>query len=480
VSDHGSAQRPIFVVDDEETVLRTVQRSLHLHGFQKVETCDDPRRVMALLAERPVSLLLLDLVMPHVSGEQILEQVAERFPALPVIVVTAEGDVRSVVRCMKLGAADYLVKPVSAEQLVATINKTLEQQAIREENERLKERFFATEIENREAFSEIVTCDPAMLRMFAYLEAIARGSQPVLVVGETGTGKELVARALHAASGRDGRFVAVNVSGLDDTVFSDTLFGHEAGAFTGAAKARKGLIETAGTGTLFLDEIGDLAEAAQVKLLRLLQEREYHPLGSDAPRRLRARVVAATHRDPTELRQDLYFRLRSYHVRIPPLRERLGDVPLLVERFLRAAAADLGIDPPSLSPEVLSCLMRHGFPGNVRELQAVIHDAVARQRRGAVSLDVIRELTGMAPGALPPPAAVPAGGAGAAGDDAASPQPILDREAWKRLERENILAALRQAGWKVAASGGAADLLGMKPSTLTSRMKALGIFREEP
>jgi len=311
LSDHGTAQRPIFVVDDEETVLRTVQRSLHLHGFQRVETCADPRQVMALLAERPVSLLLLDLVMPHVSGEQILEQVAERFPALPVIVVTAEGDVRSVVRCMKLGAADYLVKPVSAEQLVATINKTLEQQAIREENERLKERFFATEIENRKAFSEIVTCDAAMLRMFAYLEAIAKGSQPVLVLGETGTGKELVARALHAASGRDGKFVAVNVSGLDDTVFSDTLFGHEAGAFTGAAKERKGLIETAGTGTLFLDEIGDLAEAAQVKLLRLLQEREYHPLGSDTPRRLRARVVAATHRDPTELRQDLYFRLRS-------------------------------------------------------------------------------------------------------------------------------------------------------------------------
>jgi transcriptional regulator with GAF, ATPase, and Fis domain len=308
--------------------------------------------------------------------------------------------------------------------------------------------------------------------MFAYLEAIAKGSQPVLVVGETGTGKELVARALHAASGRDGRFVGVNVSGLDDTVFSDTLFGHEAGAFTGAAKERKGLIETAGTGTLFLDEIGDLAEAAQVKLLRLLQEREYHPLGSDVPRRLRARVVAATHRDPTELRQDLYFRLRSYHVRIPPLRERLGDVPLLVECFLRAAAADLGIAPPSLSPEVLSCLMRHDFPGNVRELQAVIHDAVARQRRGAVSLVVIRELTGMAPGAPPPPAAVPAGVAG--------PQPILDREAWKRLERENILAALRQAGWKVAAAGGAADLLGMKPSTLTSRMKALGIVREEP
>jgi DNA-binding NtrC family response regulator len=468
MSERGTVQ-PIFVVDDEEAVLRSVQRSLQLYGFQEVETCADPRQVLAILAERPVSLLLLDLVMPHVSGEQILAQVAERFPALPVVVVTAEDDVRSVVRCMQLGAADYLVKPVSAEQLVATINKTLEQQAVRDENERLKERFFATGLENREAFSAIVTRDAAMLRMFAYLEAIARGSQPVLVVGETGTGKELVARALHTASGRDGRFVAVNVSGLDDTVFSDTLFGHQAGAFTGAHKERKGLIETAGTGTLFLDEIGDLSEAAQVKLLRLIQEREYHPLGSDAPRRLHARVVAATHRDPSQLRQDLYFRLRSHHVRIPPLRERRGDIPLLVERFLRAAADDLGIDPPSLPPAALSCLLRYDFPGNVRELQAVIHDAVARQRRGTVPLEVIRELTGIAADAdlLPAPAE-------------AGAMPILDRAAWKRLERENILAALRQAGWNVSATGGAAELLGMKPSTLTSRMKALGIRREEP
>ena len=294
----------ILVVDDDEVVLRTVGRVLRHQGYL-VDTCADPREVAGLLAAKPYALMLLDLAMPHLDGSAVLAETVQRFPGVAVVVVTADQDARSVVQCMKAGAADYLVKPVRAEELVATVTKTLEQQAVREENARLRAHFLDLELENPSAFAAIVTGDPVMLRMFAYLEAVARGTQPVLVLGETGTGKELVARALHLTGGRSGPFVAVNVAGLDDAVFSDTLFGHRAGAFTGAIKDRAGMVEAAGSGTLFLDEIGDLPEASQVKLLRLVQEREYLPLGSDTPRRLRARVVAATHRDPTRLRQEV-------------------------------------------------------------------------------------------------------------------------------------------------------------------------------
>jgi transcriptional regulator with PAS, ATPase and Fis domain len=189
--------------------------------------------------------------------------------------------------------------------------------------------------------------------------------------------------------------VAVHVAGLDDTMFSDTLFGHTPGSFTGASGPRKGMIEQAGAGTLFLDEIGDLAEPSQVKLLRLLQEGEYFPLGSDRPGRLRARVVAATHREASRLRQDLYYRLRAYHVRIPPLRERLGDLPLLVDHFLALAADDLGKPKPTVPPELYVYLAGHAFPGNVRELRSMVFDSVARHESGVMSLASFLEQLGM-------------------------------------------------------------------------------------
>ncbi len=411
-------------------------------------------------------MVLLDLIMPHLRGEEILERISELTPELPVIVVTAEQDVRSAVRCMRLGAVDYLVKPVDGDQLVAAVERTLEQSALQWENRRLREQFFTDQLQNPEAFADIVTADPAMRRLFGYLEAISRGSQPVLVTGETGTGKELVARALHRVSGRDGPFVAVDVAGLDDAVFADTLFGHRRGAFTGAEGARAGRIERAGEGTLFLDEIGDLSAASQVKLLRLVQEREYYPLGTDRPRRLRARVVAATHRDPAALRRDLYYRLRSYRVRLPTLRQRPGDLPLLVDHFLAAAAKDLGKGRPEVSPELFGRLAGHRFPGNVRELQAMVFDAVARHRAGPLPLEPFLEPLAGEPEAGPAAAiAAPATGR------------ILTQEEWRRLERQNLTAALRQAGGKVSGPGGAAELLGMKPTTLASRLKALRIER---
>jgi len=239
-----------------------------------------------------------------------------------------------------------------------------------------------------------------MRSIFQYVEAIARTSLPVLITGETGVGKELIARALHRLSGRSGEFVAVNVAGVDDTLFSDTLFGHRRGAFTGADRDRKGLIEQAQNGTLFLDEIGDLRPESQVKLLRLLAEGKYYPLGADMPKLSDARIVVATHRDLRALQQtgsfrkDLFYRLQAHHVHIPPLRERPEDIPILAAHFLEAAARTLGKKPPTAPKELFPLLQSYPFPGNVRELEAMVFDAVSRHKGGTLSLETFKDRTG--------------------------------------------------------------------------------------
>ena len=384
----------ILAVDDEEAVLNGVRRTLRAEGFENVLMCRDPRDVEPLLDAEPVSLILLDLMMPHIGGRELLERIAASHPEIPVIVVTAEQDVRTAVDCMKSGAYDYLLKPAGGPELMAVISRALEHRELREENARLRSKLLQEELTRPELFDEIITVDAAMFGLFAYLEVIAGGSNPVLICGETGSGKELFARAIHNLSSRRGPFVAVNVAGLDDTMFSDTLFGHKPGAFTGAVGIRKGMIEAAGRGTLFLDEIGDLSEASQVKLLRVLQEREYHTLGDDAPKRLEARVVAATHQDPAKLRRDLYFRLRAYHVRIPPLRERTGDLPSLVNHFVREASHDLDRKPPVVPERLYRSLSHYDFPGNVRELRALVFDAVARHTEGPLPIEPFLEAIG--------------------------------------------------------------------------------------
>ncbi len=248
-----------------------------------------------------------------------------------------------------------------------------------------------------EAFAEIITRDQAMRAMFRYAEAIARSTHPVLITGETGTGKDLVARALHRLSGRSGEFVAVNVAGLDDTMFSDTLFGHTKGSYTGADRSRDGLIASAAEGTLFLDEIGDLTVASQVKLLRLLQDGTFYPLGADRPRQSRARVVVATNCDVVQavsartFRQDLYYRLRTHHLTLPPLRERAEDLPLLVTHFLKKAARTFGKPAPIVPLALHQLLNSYDFPGNVRELEAMVVDAVARHRGATLSLQSFKD-----------------------------------------------------------------------------------------
>lgn len=371
---------PILLVDDEEFALASYGMNLRYAGLTNTISVSDPRQVEAIVLGQPLALVLLDLSMPHLRGEELLQVIQRQRPGLPVIIVTGENDVEKAVACMRAGAADYLVKPVERALLLASVREHLSR----------REAYAPQSPSRAEPFAGVVGAEPAMVKVMAQAVAVAVSDQPVLIVGETGAGKEMFAQAIHAASSRSGKFVGVNVAGLDEAMFADTLFGHRKGAFTGATQARAGLIEEAAGGTLFLDEIGDVSPGSQLKLLRVLQEGEYYPLGADAPKRSDVRLVTATNQPlgaamgEGRFREDLYFRLRTHLLTIPPLRERPGDLAALSAHFLAKAGARLGQGRPVLRPEVLPLLAGYEFPGNVRELEAMVFNAVALHPKGDI------------------------------------------------------------------------------------------------
>jgi DNA-binding NtrC family response regulator len=386
------SESPVLLVADEPQLCDTANTALCTAGFPHVLTVKDGRDIPRLLTLREVSVIVLDLPMTGVPGRVILDQVAADYPDIPIVVITAITDLDVAMECMRAGAIGYLIKPVEQGRLASAVRNAFENRPLCPELLELKKRFHKGESRQSDALAEIVTQDRAMYAIFSYLEAIARSPLPVLIAGETGTGKELVASKLHRLSERPGEFVAVNVAGLDDALFSDTLFGHERGAYTGADRQREGLITAAADGTLFLDEVGDLPGPAQVKLLRLLQEGTYYALGADRPRKSRARVVVATNRDLDQcvaagtFRKDLYFRLVTHQLRLPPLRERRDDLPLVLQHFIDDAARVLEKPAPKIPYSLLALLQTYDFPGNLRELQAMVFDAVARHKIGRLSL----------------------------------------------------------------------------------------------
>ncbi len=335
--------------------------------------------------------------MPHISGSDLLPQIIAEHPSVTVIVVSGMNQIDIAVNCMKNGAFDFYVKTGEKERLLKGVQRAIKAIELERENIAIRNRFMTGRIECPEAFNEIVTQDQTMSSIFQYIEAIAVSAQPVLITGESGVGKELIAKAIHTLSGRKGPLLTVNVAGLDDSVFSDTLFGHSKGAFTGADVSRKGMVENAGHGTLFLDEIGDLSIQSQVKLLRLLQEGEYFPLGHDFPKRINARVVVATHQDleasqsEGKIRKDLYYRLCGHHVHIPPLRERKVDIELLLHHFLNQAAMEFGKTKPAFPKELPILLANYSFPGNVRELKGMIYDAISLHKNKMLSMDAFKK-----------------------------------------------------------------------------------------
>ncbi|MGB9709918.1 MAG: sigma-54-dependent transcriptional regulator [Thermodesulfovibrio sp.] len=388
----------VAIIDDERESLYTYSLILKQSGINDVVLIEDPRELPVVLKERSFSILLLDLSMPHISGFELLKYLSLEYPEIPVIILTAIKDIETAVECIKIGASDYLVKPVEKNKLISSIKKALEMNRLKEEILGLKHRLIEDKLEYEEAFSEIITVNQKMRGIFKYIEVISKTEQPVLITGETGTGKELVARAIHKISGRKGEFVAVNVAGLDDTMFSDTLFGHRKGAFTGAISNREGMISRARGGTLFLDEIGDLSEASQLKLLRVIQERVYYPLGSDIAKSTDARIIVATNQDIHDMvnkgafRKDLFYRLKAHHVHLPPLRERKDDIPVLLDHFIEESAKELGKKPPKYPEELIILLTNYSFPGNIRELKMIVYDAVARCKSSILSLEVFKEM----------------------------------------------------------------------------------------
>ncbi len=389
---------PILLVDDEPKILFSYSLILKSVGNDNLITIEDSRKVIPLLEKKQVSLVVLDLVMPHISGTELLSRIKTEFPNLPVIVMTATNEIEKAVDCMKEGATDYLVKPVEENRFVSSIQKALEVGSLQNEIISLKKHLLSDKLENKEAFDPIITKSKSMFAIFHYIEAVARSHKPIFITGETGVGKELIARSVHKASALDGEHVAINVAGLDDTMFSDTLFGHKKGAFTGADRDREGVIVKAAAGTLLLDEIGDLSRISQVKLLRLLEERIYYPLGSDLPEKSDARIIACSNQDIDKqiqegrFRKDLYYRLSAHHVHIPPLRERSQDIPLLLDHFLDDASSSLKKSRPEITSELISILSGYHYPGNVRELQAMVHDAVAQCKGRKLSIDNFKDL----------------------------------------------------------------------------------------
>lgn len=376
--------------------------TLERYGLNNLLTCADPRQVQNIMAEEAIGLVLLDLTMPVISGQELLTWLTEEFPDVCVIIFSGINQVDAAVDCVKRGAFDYIVKTADQEQILEAIKRAIHTQELSLENQALRAQLLSQNLEQADCFTDFITADPKMMSTFRYLESISSSNQPVLITGESGVGKELIAGAIHELSGRTGPLVTVNVAGLDDNIFSDTLFGHAKGAFTGADKVRSGLVESAAGGTLFLDEIGDLSPTSQIKLLRLLQEGEYYPIGSDRPKRIQARVIVATHQDLVEqqsagnFRKDLYYRLRTHMVRIPPLRERMNDLPLLIDHFIRKASEELQRTPVSVPAQLIQQLQGYEFPGNVRELRALVYDAVSQSDEEELNLKPFLSLIGAA------------------------------------------------------------------------------------
>lgn len=383
----------ILIVDDDCLITDSLSLVLRSAGYKKILSCNNPMEIHSILDENTISLILLDLYMPAKNGEVLLKELADSHPEIPVVIITSNNDINTAVRCMKNGASDFLIKPVEKEKLLATIHYITKINELLNENKSLKDNMLTEELKHPEYFSEIITTNKKMISFFKYIESIACSSQPILITGETGVGKELFAQAIYKASKREGKLITVNIAGLDDAMFTDTLFGHKKGAFTNAENSRSGLIKEAENGTLFLDEIGDLSMQSQVKLLRLLQSNEYFQLGSDLPMQANVRIIVATNKNLNEaqsngeFRKDLYYRLCTHHISIPPLRERKEDIRALVEHFVSNSALLQGRKIPGYPKELITLLSCYGFPGNIRELEAIIHDAVSINENNILSLD---------------------------------------------------------------------------------------------
>lgn len=371
------ASERILIVDDEDGMRRLLNRVLTRENYE-VSTVGSGAEALRLIAGERFDLVVTDIKMPEMDGLQLLEELKEYEPSLPIIVMTAYGTIENAVQALRLGAYDYIAKPFETDEIKLTVAKALERERLLAEN-----RYLHAELEGRYDFSGIIGGSPAMQQVYEMASSVAASNANVLITGESGTGKELMARSIHYSSPRKEKpFVVLNCSALSESVLESELFGHEKGAFTGALDTRKGRFERADQGTLFIDEVAEMSMTAQVKLLRVIQEHEFERVGGNKTISVNVRIVAATNKKLEEqvkeghFREDLYYRLNVVNLSIPPLRSRREDIEPLSRFFLKKYSAETGKKITDLAPRALSCLLAHDWPGNVRELQNAIERAV--------------------------------------------------------------------------------------------------------
>ncbi len=444
----------ILVVDDEGPMRDSLAEWLLNEGYQAA-TAPGGVEALAEMEGSSFDLVLVDIKMPGMDGLQLLGRIREAYPQTMVIMITAYGSIPSAIEAMKAGATDYLLKPFDPEHLMLLIEKMTKQKALVDENVALKARLLERD---QAGFEDLVGQSEAMERVFATIEDVAGTDTPVLITGETGTGKELVARAIHARSERAFcPFVAINCGALTETLLESELFGHERGAFTGAVRARRGRLELANTGTLFLDEVGDISPRMQVDLLRVLEDKTFHRVGGTQTLTSDFRLICATHRnlgalvEAGEFRADFYFRINVIGIEVPPLRERVKDIGLLAVHFLDRFSLEMGKRIEGFTPEALAALRSYDWPGNVRELKNVIERAVVVARGDVIGP---AELTFLRPQA----------------DVSKGPRTLLESE--KTLIRH----ALETEDWNITR---AALVLGINRVTLSRKMKKYGISRPD-
>lgn len=465
-----STRAHILIIDDEESIRDSLEVLLTMEGFS-VETAADATSGLDALGHKTYDLILLDLMLGGRSGLDVLAEVRQHDTATPIVMLTAYGTVESAVKAIQLGADDFFTKPWNNDKLVLGIEQTIARRRLEAENRRLR-----SELQDRYSFDNIVGKSDSMQAVFALVEQVAPSRSTVLVTGESGTGKELIAKAIHARSPRANRpFIPVNSGSIPSDILESALFGHVKGAFTGASYNHKGFFEAAHHGTIFLDEIGTLGGDTQAKLLRVIQDPEFTPVGSSVPVRVDVRIVAATNENLSDMvasgafREDLFYRLNVIEITLPPLRERRSDIPLLIrhffDHFCRENECFLDGDRNSqleFSQQAMSMLMDHSWPGNVRELENAVERAVVLAKEPVVPVEVLPEAVlekhGMSPRKLPVNFKPAAG--------ASLPEMV------EEVERRLIVDELKKANWNQTET---AKRLKVALSTLNQKIQRLGL-----
>lgn len=465
-------EKKLLVIDDEPAIREGVRRILESESFQ-VETFASGHAALERIKQEPFDLVVTDLKMPGISGMEVLKAIKEIQPDLPVIFITGYSSVDSAVEVMKLGAVDYIAKPFTPEEMLQTVKTALEQRVVA-----LEDLYLLKELRDGEGFDRFVGKSQEMVKVYRRIMQVAPTDSTVLITGESGTGKELVARAIHKHSPRrDNPFVAVDCTSLVESLLESELFGHVKGSFTGAMHTKTGLFKVAEGGTLFLDEVSNLSLTTQAKLLRVLQERQVTPIGGTQPTPINIRLVAASNRNLRDMvaegsfREDLFFRLNIIPLELPPLRERTGDIPLLVGNAVRRCADELSKDIKGVTAGAMQVLQSYSFPGNVRELENIIERAVVLAEDSLITPDDLELSIGANELVAPDYSVVPLNV-----EELKEAKRHLREQAVEDIEKAFIINALQRNRGNITR---AAEETGMLRPNFQAMMKKLGISARE-